>query len=64
MSRSPQPAPSELVLDSARALAAMRLGVREALIDHKRTGDPVVTMVDGQICWIAPEDIVVPDEPA
>ncbi len=41
----------------------MRLAVREALIDHKRTGDPVVTMVDGRITWIAAEDIVIPDEP-
>lgn len=55
--------PSELVLDSARALAAMRLAVRDTLIDHKRTGDPVVTMVDGRITWIAAEDIVIPDEP-
>lgn len=52
--------PPELVLDSARALAA----VREALIDHKRTGDPVVTTVDGQIRWVAAEDIVIPDEGA
>lgn len=40
----------------------MRLAVRDALIDHKRTGDPVVTMVDGEIRWIAAEDIVIPDE--
>lgn len=54
--------PSELVLDSARALAAIRLAVREALIDHKRTGDPVVTLEDGRIKWIAAEDIVIPDD--
>lgn len=40
----------------------MRLAVRDALIDHKRTGDPVVTLEDGRIKWIAAEDIVIPDE--
>lgn len=55
--------PSELVLDSARVLRAMRLAVRDALIDHKRTGDPIVTLdEDGQVKWIAAEDIVIPDE--
>lgn len=56
--------PSELVFDSARVLAAMRLAVRDALIDHKRTGDPVVTLHDGRIKWIAAEDIVIPDDDA
>lgn len=57
-----KPPPSELVLDSARALAAIRLAVREALIDHKLRGNPVVVWEDGQVKWIAAEDIVIPDE--
>lgn len=60
---SREPTPSERVLDSARVLHAVRLAVRDALIDHKRAGDPVVTMVDGQVRWVAAEDIVIPDEP-
>jgi hypothetical protein len=54
--------PSELVQDSARALAAVRRAVRRALLDHKRSGDPVVTVQDGQIRWVAADDIVIPDE--
>jgi hypothetical protein len=56
--------PSELVLDSDRALRAMRTAVRAAVLSHKRMGDPIVVWENGQVRWIAPEDIVVPDEPA
>jgi hypothetical protein len=41
---------------------AMRRGVREALIEHKRDGDPIVVWRDGKAEWIAAEDIVIPDE--
>lgn len=56
------PPPSELVLDPARTLAAVRLAVREALLDHKHRGNSVVIWEDGQVRWIAAEDIVIPDE--
>jgi len=54
--------PSELVHDSARALAAVRRATRKALLDHKQTGDPVVTLVDGRIRWVPADEIVIPDE--
>lgn len=40
----------------------MKQAVREAVLDHKRVGNPVEVMKDGKVI-IQPEDIVVPDEP-
>jgi hypothetical protein len=46
-----------------RVLEAMDRAVREALLQHKRAGNPVATWRDGQVVWIQPEDIPVePDE--
>lgn len=56
------PPPSELVLDPARTLAAVRLAVREALLDHKRRGNSVVVWDNGRVKWIAAQDIVLPVE--
>jgi hypothetical protein len=53
--------PAERVDDLPAMIRAMRLGVRDALIEHKRDGDPVVTWEDGQVKWIAAEDILIPD---
>ena len=40
---------------------AMRDAVRQALLDHKRSGDPIVISENGRIVWIPPEDIVIDD---
>ncbi len=42
-----------------RALAE---AVRQALLQHKRMGNPVATWRDGKVVWIAPEDIDVSEE--
>lgn len=44
--------------------AAIARGVRRAIQEHKRDGDPIVIYEDGAIRTVAAEDIVVPDEPA
>ena len=59
-------APAELVLDSARATWAMRAAVRDALLAHKRDGDPIVVWRDGHVVWVPADEIVIPhldDEP-
>ena len=53
--------PFERVHDIPRALRALRLAARDALIEHKRDGDPVVVWEDGQVRWIPAEEIVIPD---
>jgi hypothetical protein len=42
---------------------ALRKAVREAVQRHKKLGNPIATWRDGQVVWIAPEDIRV-DEPS
>lgn len=41
--------------------AAMRRAVREALLKHKRLGNPVADWQDGKVVWVQPEDIQVPE---
>lgn len=48
----------------AEALAierALQAAVRQTLIDHKRSGDPVVFCDDGQIRWVPAEEIEIPE---
>jgi len=54
--------PSERIHDTARILRALRLAVREALLDHKRTGDPVAVWRGDRVVWIPAEDIQIPAE--
>ena len=50
------PADAELLARIEKALAE---SVREALIRHKREGNPVATWRDGQVVWVDPDDIPV-----
>ena len=54
------PPPTERVYDIPRILEAMRLAVHEALLDHKRAGNPVAIWKNGRVEWVQPADI--PDE--
>ena len=53
--------PAERVEDIPRILEAMRQAVREALLDHKRAGNPVAVWRNERVEWIQPEDIPVDD---
>jgi len=54
---------SELLDDSDSLEAAVRRGVREALLRHKALGNPVVFFENGETVVVAPEDLEVPEEP-
>ena len=41
---------------------AIEEAVREALKLHKRAGNPIVVWRNGEMHWIQPEDIRLPDE--
>jgi hypothetical protein len=59
-----EPAPPDRVEDVPRILRAMPQAVREALLVHKRLGNPVAVWRDGRVVWIPPEEIpVATDEP-
>ena len=53
--------PEERIADIPAILEAINEGIREALLDHKRNGNPICTWRDGQVVWIQPEDIPVED---
>jgi hypothetical protein len=61
----PEPTPLDRLEDLPRILRAMREAVREALLRHKQLGNPVAVWQDGQVVWLAPDeiptDIVEPD---
>jgi len=50
-------APADRVTDIRRIVEALELAVREALLMHKRAGNPVAVWRDGRVHWIEPEDI-------
>lgn len=53
--------PSERVNDLPRILDAMRGAVREALVQHKRAGNPVASWEDDRVVWIQPDDLRIDD---
>ena len=53
--------PAERLNDHSRILDALRQAVREALLNHKRAGNPVASWKDGKVVLIQPEDIPVED---
>jgi hypothetical protein len=55
----PKPDIGALFRDGRAIEAALRRGVREALRDHKRTGDPIVIWKDGRVVTLRAEDIPV-----
>ena len=42
---------------------AIKEAVREAILDHKRAGNPIASWQDGKVVWIPADEIKVP-EPA
>jgi len=53
--------PAERVHDIPRILEQMGLAVREALLQHKRAGNPIAVWRKGRVEIIQPEDIPVED---
>jgi len=52
----------KLLADSDGVTRALTRAVRQALLQHKRAGNPVATWRDGKVVWIAPEEIEVSEE--
>ncbi len=61
---SDQSTDRDAILREAKVVeAAVAAAVREALIEHKRAGNPISVWEDNQVKWIAAEDIVIPELP-
>ena len=43
---------------------ALAVGVRDALLRHKRLGESIVVWRDGRVVWVPPEEIEIPDLPS
>jgi len=48
---------SEIMADGKSVEAAMRRGVRQALIEHIHAGQPVVEWRNGKTVWVWPEEL-------
>jgi hypothetical protein len=48
---------SEMLEDDDLITEAINQGVREALLDHARAGNPVPVSENGQIVWLTPDEI-------
>ncbi len=55
--------PAERVKDARRIQRALGAAVRDALLRHKRDGDPVVIWRDGRVVWVPAEEIpILPED--
>ena len=53
---------SEIFEDEAKITMALSKAINEALLQHKKAGNPVVSWEDGKIVLIQPDDIPVEDK--
>lgn len=53
---------SEIFENKEKITKALSDAVNEALLQHKKASNPVVSCEDGKIVLIQPEDIVVEDK--
>ena len=52
-----------MILEGTLVDEAIRKATRDALLMHKKLGDPVVGWKDGKVVWIPAGEIEVDDEP-
>ncbi|HLK59311.1 MAG TPA: hypothetical protein VKU00_22315 [Chthonomonadaceae bacterium] len=65
MAKSKMPADLVRQIAEAEEMArAVRKAVREAVLDHKRAGNPVADWRDGKVVIVPPEEIDLPEEDA
>ena len=53
---------AEFLAEVEAVEAAVQQAVKEALLMHKRAGNPVVGWKDGRVVWVPAEQIDVEDE--
>lgn len=56
--------PVERLDDIPRILEVMQRAVREALARHRRLGNPVPVLRNGQVCWVPAAEIGDTDVPS
>jgi len=61
MTNDPAAERERILSQAEKVVAAVHAAVREALIQHKRAGNPIAVCEDGQVKLIQPEDIEIPE---
>lgn len=56
---APGPTPAERVQDVELITRALRQAVREALLSHKRAGNPVAVWQNERVVWVPADEIPV-----
>lgn len=54
--------PSESINNTELILSAINHSIRNAVLQHKRAGNPIATWRDGKVVWIPAEEIEVEEE--
>jgi hypothetical protein len=52
----------KLFADREGITRALTKAVRQALLQHKRAGNPVATWKEGKVVWIEADEIEIPEE--
>ncbi len=50
---------TEALADKEKITRALAQAVKEALLKHKQSGNPIVVWQDGKMVWLKPEEISV-----
>jgi hypothetical protein len=53
----PNTKPEDIKVERVRII--IQSAINEALLIHKKLGNPVCTLKDGKVHWVRPEDIVI-----
>ena len=53
--------PEQTALQAKQIQAAVRRAVRQTILEHKQSGDPIVICEGDQVRWIPADEIVVPE---
>lgn len=64
MSNPPEKDIDAIFADGAEIDKAIKKAVREAVRRHKLLGNPIAVWRDNGVCWLQPDEIVLPEESA
>lgn len=58
MKKTPEKSINEIFSEGTLIDKALKQAVREAILQHKRAGNPIVVWRDGKMVWLKPEEII------
>ena len=58
MKEIPEKSIGEIFTEGTLIDKALKQAVREAILQHKRAGNPIVVWRNGKMVWLKPEEII------